>query len=368
MSSFIALITFIAASFFTTDPNFTVKGIVKDKVTNEPIPFAHVVVGDIVNVSNIDGEFIISSKSLEDQDTRLMVSYIGYNEFQKPIEEMGAYQTIYLEPSVTSLEEVTVMTGPSVMQEVFDRFHINYPMERQHMVGYYRESMKNWQETYYVAEGIMDIYAPNDLDKVKQPLVKPLRTRKKVFKELSLDEDILEGNASDMAHSSIWRKESFLSSKNRNNYDFFYAGVTTMGQHEVYIVEFEPNNAKGNTKGKLYIEEESYAIIKIAYHPILDDWKFWESVSWTEEYEQRGGHFEMVSVTFQGNSTNHTYQYDAHLVINESEPINYLPNKYGLLDQSDSFFEEAEDNFSDDFWTGFNFMKLDSNIADLMGE
>ncbi len=358
--------TFLIACFALANEPLNVKGIVKDKESNEPISFAHVLVGDIINISNIDGEFVISAADFDSNDVELKVSYMGYQDYAKSIDDLDDYHTIYLEPSVMKLEEVVVMTGPSIMEKVFNRFHINYEMGRQHMVGYYQESMTDWEKTYYVAEGIMDIYTPSNMDKLDHPLVKPLRTRKKVFNEIDLINEVLGGNASDMAQSSIWREQSFLSPKNRRNYEYYYSDATSMGSHEVLIVDFEPKNNKGNTKGKLYVDEESLAIIKIEYHPIIRDFSYWESVSWTEEYEQKNGMFEMISVSFSGTSTNHEYNYHALLVINQSNPITTLPEDIPLLDVYDSFFEEAQDDFTDSFWTGFNFMKLNSKVAQLV--
>jgi len=354
----------ISSLAYGNDPT-VIKGIVRDKETEEPIPFAHIVIGNIVNISNVEGEFIITAP---EEDESLKVSYMGYNDYTKPVTELDNYHTIYLEPSVTYLETVTVMTGFSIMDKVFDRFHLNYAMERQHMVGYYRESMSDWEQTYYVAEGIMDIYTPSDVDKLDHPLVQPLRTRKKVFNEIDEIEDVLGGNASDMAHSSIWRSGSFLSPKNRENYEYFYSGATTINNHGVFIVEFEPKNSKGDTKGKLYIDEESLAILRIEYFPIIEEFDYWESVSWTEEYEQKRGIFEMVSVSFHGTSTNHKFEYNALLVINESNTIRHIPKDDSLLNAEDAFFSKAQDNFNDSFWAGFNFMKLNSTVAQLLSK
>lgn len=351
---------------YANNESFTVKGIVKDKETDEPIPFAHVMLGNIINVSNIEGEFIITTHDQSMRNENIRVSFMGYEEYQKSAGELDSYHTIYLVPSVTQLGEVTVLTGSSIMEDVFDRFHSNYPMERQHMIGYYRESMGNWEETYYVAEGIMDIYTPSNIDKYQYPLVQPLRTRKKIFKNIDAIDDVLGGNASDMAHSSIWREDSFLSQKNRKHYEYFYSGATSLGDQEVYIVDFEPKTAKGNTRGKLYIQEETNAILKIDYQPILNDWTYWEEVSWSEEYEQRNGLFEMVSVSFNGVSTNHEFEYNALLIINESTSIDRLPTDQSLLGQDDTFFDKAQEDFADSFWTGFNFMKLDSDVAQLV--
>ena len=32
---------------------YTIKGVVKDKETEEPIPFAHIAIGDVINISNV---------------------------------------------------------------------------------------------------------------------------------------------------------------------------------------------------------------------------------------------------------------------------------------------------------------------------
>lgn len=345
---------------------YTIKGIVKDKETGEVIPFAHVLVGDVINVSNIDGEFVISAANFSKENVNLKVSYIGYENFSTPISNIDSYFTVFLKPSVTQLNDVAVYSGPSIMMQVFERFHLNYEMERQHMVGYYQESMSDWEKTYYVAEGIMDIYTPSNLDKNSYPLVNPLRTRKKVFEKIDEIDEVLGGNASDMAQSSIWRKQSFLGTKNRKNYEFYYSGATSIGEHDVLIVEFEPKNNKGNTTGKLYIDEETFALIKIEYDPIINDFSFWESVSWTEEYEQQDGIFKLVSVLFEGTSTNHTYNYHALLVINESKIIDELPSDIEMMDVHDSFYEMAQEDFTDSFWTGFNFMKLDNHVSRLL--
>lgn len=348
------------------DTPLSVKGVVIDKETNEPIPFAHIMVGDVINVSNIEGEFIISAADFNQSDVSLKVSYMGYNNYEMPLQNSPSYHRILLEPSLTRLDEVVVKTGNSVMEGVFERFHINYEMGSQHMVGYYMESMSNYEGPNYIAEGIMDIYTPSNVDQDAYPLVKPLKTRKKVFKEIDEIDHVLGGNASDMAHSSIWREGSFLTPKNRKNYNFFYSGATSIGKHNVLIIEFEPKNTKGDTKGKLYIEEETLAIVKIEYEPIVNDWTFWENVSWTEAYDLRNGLFEMVSVSFKGTSTNHAFEYEALLVINESNTIAAIPSDLEMLDHYDSFFYEAEEDFTDTFWAGFNFMKLNDSMKKLI--
>ena len=94
------------------------------------------------------------------------------------------------------------------MERAFNNFHLNYIMEPLHLLSYYQETLRDSIEYYYQAEGIVDIYTPSNLDKHGTPLVHAKRSRKKVYKPIS-EEFRLAGNAGDMAHSSIWRHDSF---------------------------------------------------------------------------------------------------------------------------------------------------------------
>lgn len=346
----------------------TIKGIVKDLETHEPIPFAHVVVGDIISLTNLDGEFVISASTVSNA-TPLQVSVMGYDLGSEKIANADEFHTIYLKPSTTALDEVMIISGQILMDKVFSRFHLNYEMSRQHMIGYYKEDLHDRDSMYYIAEGIVDIYIPPNIE-FDEALVSPIKTRKKVFK--SIDEQImfLKGNASDMAKSSIWRKNSFLSSKHRKNYDFIYTGMSQIGDQEVLIVEFEPINGKGNTNGRIFIEEKSLAVIKLEYHPEVTKTTLWKDVTWTEEFYEKDGMYELFRVSYEGSWDDYdkVYDYSALLVVNESTPTTNVPISKNLLSENHSFFDEADDDFSDSFWEGYNYVKLDVESALLLNK
>lgn len=86
-----------------------IKGIVKDAETKEPIPFAHIVVGDIISLSNIDGEFVIEAYSSSEK-FNLQVSVMGYELEDGVVEDATTFQTVLLKPSTVQLDEVTIMS------------------------------------------------------------------------------------------------------------------------------------------------------------------------------------------------------------------------------------------------------------------
>lgn len=348
-------------------PN-TITGVVKDAETKEPIPFAHVVVGQVISLTNLDGEFVIDPH-VDANHKLLQISVMGYDLSTTEITNGQDFYQIELRPSTMHLDEVTIVSGNVLMNDVFNRFHLNYEVTRKHMLGYYKENLNDSDSMYYLAEGIVDIYVPPNIE-FSHALVNPIRTRKKVFKEIGEDHVFLKGNASDMAQSSIWRKGSFLNPKNRKNYDFIYVGASNIGDKDVFIVEFEPKNSKGDTEGKIFIDEESLAVIKLEYHPIIKKSTFWSDVRWVEEYYEKNGLFELFRVSYTGSweEYNQDYTYNALLVVNESRATEDIPEDTFLLTEYDSFFHEAQDDFSDSFWDGYNYIKLDVASAHLVND
>ena len=339
-----------------------IKGIIKDKQTQDFIPFAHVILGNKVTISNINGEFSIPIEN-PTQKLELTISYLGFETYTEKIENYQKYYEVFIAPSTTQLQDVTVRSGPQIMRRAFNNFHLNYVMEPQQLEGYYKESMKDSVSYCYVTEGIMEIYTPSNLDKYKTPIVSPKRSRKKIYKQVD-EEDFLSGNASDMAHSSIWRPNSFLSKKNRKNYDYYYDGVSQIGNHTILVVDFEPKNRRGKTSGRLYIDDITYAILRIEYAPNTSRSNFWDKVSWTEEYELNKGSFQLVSVAYDGVASQGQKNYSAVLVVNDASVQYELPSDAQFIGIDDSFIEEANyENTKVAFWEGFHAIKLNDRVA-----
>ncbi len=253
--------------------------------------------------------------------------------------------------------EAKAVAGQSLMKSVFDRFHINYEMSRTHKIGYYKESMSDADAIYYLADGIVDIYIPSNLNQIENASISPIKTRKKAFKEVK-EENLLFGNASDMARSSVWRPNSFLSEKNRTHYTFIYQGDTTIDENDVSIVAFEPSSkSHGEAVGKIYVDKLSFAILKIDYKPIVHHSKYWSKVSWIEEFKFRNGAYELANVKFHGISIENDVQYDAILVMDQLEVLSRIPENETYIRENVSLFEKADEEFTESFWEGYDFLK-----------
>ncbi|MEM6641933.1 MAG: carboxypeptidase-like regulatory domain-containing protein [Bacteroidota bacterium] len=358
----ILMIMILPLLLFAEGEPVTIQGIVKDKVTREGVPFAHVFVDDQVTISNINGEFSLEISYENDLEVILQVSYLGYEPLKQAVTDFDRYLELFIEVSVTALDEVVVRSGPTIMDRVFRNMHLNYIMEPLHMETYYLESLRDTLGFRYVTEGILDVYTPSNVDKFGNPWAHLLRSRKRVYKPVKVD-NLLAGNASDMAHHSIWRFDSFLHKRNRDKYEFYYDGTTTMGQHSVLVVEFEPKSRKGNTTGRLYIDDITYAILKMEYHPNTTKSEFWDYVYWTEEFELIDGSFELVNVSYEGLAEKGEEKYEAVLVINSTKVSYQVPDDQILLGTDMTIFEAADETPSvESFWKGYNSLKLNQRV------
>ncbi|MEM6736093.1 MAG: carboxypeptidase-like regulatory domain-containing protein [Bacteroidota bacterium] len=351
-------------SLIASDEQIIIKGVIMDKQTGEPISFAHITIGNKITITDINGEFAVP---IENPSKRLVlkISYQGYETHIEEVTDFNKYYKIFIVPSTIRLDDIRVRSGPEIMRNVFNNFFINYTMESQLLEAYYRETMKDTMDYCYVTEGIMNIYTPSNIDRFRTPIVKLQRSRKKIYKPVD-EENFLTGNASDMAHSSIWRFDSFLGEKNRDNYHYFYDGTSTIGDHSVLIVDFEPKNEKGNTSGTLFIDNVTYAILRIEYHPDTEESEFWDNVSWTEEYELLRGSFDLVSTTFNGVADGGNKLYTAVLIVHHSHVEYDTPSDEELMDIigiNDTFIKKAEDDTQGDFWEGFHTLKLNDRVA-----
>ena len=218
----------------------------------------------------------------------------------------------------------------ALMEEVFNRFHINYEMSRTHKSGYYKETMVDSDSLCYLADGIVEIYVPSNLNDKDNAAVHPVRTRKKFFKKID-EEYILIGNASDMARSSVWRPRTFLNHKNRHHYEYRYTNDTTYNGKYTNVIEFKSVNGNGISSGKLFVDAESYAIVKMIYSPILSEKeKMWKTITWTEEFEFRNGAYELATVNFKGVSKEN-FTYEAFLAMEQLETVTEIPSDLSFI-------------------------------------
>lgn len=345
----------------TSDEVINVSGKVVDQQTNQPLPFAHIFIRDVGTVSNVDGVFNIAvDESFLNHEIK--ASFIGYKSSTLTLREGKDLSNLILvlAPVAMELEGVEVRSGEKILRNILNRLDFNYEYAHQNALCFFREQLSTQLSEKYVAEGIVDIYLPNNHSD-NDIQVSVVKSRKESYDDdLSDDFVMIKGHAMDMIQSIVWRDDSFLNPKHRKHYDFTYDGVTMYNDREVLIVKFWPSSRRGRFKGKMFVDINSYAIIKVEYFPDTSRSSFWEQVRWTEEFNYRNGRWFLSRVSYEGQwyENDQLYDFESLLVVNIVETVEDTPAMGLLMSKNDTFYEEADHApHAEDFWKGFSYVK-----------
>jgi hypothetical protein len=85
-------------------------GSVKDAATGEPLAYATIGLSKHIDqtVSDADGKFEFSAPATAEPDT-LIVTYVGYGKFTKPVRQLASFENVRLNEYATMLDEVRIV-------------------------------------------------------------------------------------------------------------------------------------------------------------------------------------------------------------------------------------------------------------------
>jgi outer membrane receptor protein involved in Fe transport len=137
MKHFFLVLLMVSSSILSAQPksnsdvkNGSVSGRIIDSSINEPLPYVNIIIkdtnGNILKggITNDDGTFLI--EKIPEGNIIVSIQFIGYKTIDKPIQlGNGNYQInlgdIILEEEATSLDEVTIVSDVSTIQQKVDR-------------------------------------------------------------------------------------------------------------------------------------------------------------------------------------------------------------------------------------------------------
>lgn len=109
--------------FFTLSQRVTVKGVVTDKKSNEPLAFVNILSdGGWGATTDIDGKFVVKTNI---NNCCLKLTYVGYEELNYSIDFNKKEQHIALTPKIFNLEEVMIFPGENPAHRIIDNVVAN---------------------------------------------------------------------------------------------------------------------------------------------------------------------------------------------------------------------------------------------------
>lgn len=334
------------------------RGRIVDAESNTPLPYANIISNETGTSSNQDGKFILHLNDAT-AETAITIKYIGYQNFHTTAQYVKQNPEIKLIPESEILETVTVYSAENIIDDLINHYQINYEFNDLMLKSYYKESIQLSSNYFYIGEGLFDIYLPTVFSEDKT-IVSSIKTRKKEFDGIdTIAVPHVTGHVSDMVNAATRRKSSFLSKEGRQHYEYSKEDLSYYDGREVFKIHFEPKDKLGRSRGTLYVDAESKAIIKADYYPLIENQLFWSHAHWTEEFKEIDGTWYIHRVSYVGEWTNdnQVYRYQADMIITDSEVIKSSPNLDHQLSDTASLFDEAT-SFSSEFWEEQNHLLL----------
>ena len=385
-----------------------VKGKIIDSKSQKPVAFAHVGIPErgIGTTTAGNGSFLLKvpkqySKSM------LMVSYIGYKTFEKPIASINKYITIKLKRVPTQLQEVVVMDErrvENIIRKAVRAIPDNYPRYPTNMTGFYRESKTDKDQNYlYLAEGVLDIYKTSYKNKKdgqlkliegrKVDLVNPDSTRIATF---------TSGHWSSHRFDFVKNREDFIDERYFPVYKYWISGITEYNGRAVYIISFDKDesakavsieergssglnifnlnfskkkkkSSHGRMKGKLYIDTTSYAFLRAEFEIRKEGLKKyndyplyvgrWKGNKYIVNYRQVQGKWYFSESFREGH-----YR-DGGIYSNEFVVTEINPKRGGTIPYLDRLenhiaFRKNTGSYDPDFWKDWNVTLLSGALEE----
>lgn len=241
--------------------------------SHSALPYANIGIRgkQVGTISNQNGEFSLTLSSSNQKDT-LVVSYVGYKNFEIPIVQLKENEvSIILQEDFISLQEVVIRNNDpvSLIKASLNKIPSNYPQKPANLTSFYRESvLKNNKYMIYL-ESILDIYKNPYSGEAITDRVKVFKSRK-IYDVSRLDTISfrLKGGIEGCLLLDIVRHQpEFLHPELMDFYSYRLVDISTYDNNSVYIIEFKPkpNMELPLLEGKLIMDTKSLAIIRAEF-------------------------------------------------------------------------------------------------------
>ncbi|MFA5418301.1 MAG: carboxypeptidase-like regulatory domain-containing protein [Bacteroidales bacterium] len=143
-SALLLLLPLLAMITATGQNPANLRGVVYDEKTNEPLPYANIIVLHkyIGTVSNESGDFYLKRSGLEDTDT-ISFQYIGYQTKKYIVGDLESVFTVSLKEDLINLSETFIYGNPpnakDIIKKVVENREANYKTTSSKNQAFIRE-------------------------------------------------------------------------------------------------------------------------------------------------------------------------------------------------------------------------------------
>ena len=254
------------------------KGEIVDAKTKEVLEFATIAVSNsnISTISNMDGAFALKVP-LDLLKENAVISYLGYNSRTISLENFTeGSMSIKMEESFEKLPDVNLVEANpiQVIKKVMKNKKANSYEQPLIVKAFYRESIKKRKTYASLSEAVVEVYkqpgGAAGTDYIKLEKVRKSTDYRKID---TLVIKLQGGPYNNLNMDFVRNKDLFFSNDIFEIYQFSFDKIITMDNRNVYVIDFiqKATIVEPFYKGKLYIDVESYALVKSVFSLHLEN-------------------------------------------------------------------------------------------------
>jgi len=374
-------------------------GQVLDKKHNEPVPYVYVYIlnKNIGTITNNAGDFIIKIP-IENANDSIFFSCIGYNKVVKKVNDlMPGQNLIFLEENYIQIKAVTIkyIDPKTIIKSSFEKINHNYSRIPLMLTAFYRETIKQNHDYVALSEAILRLYkAPYNHYAGDQVMI--YKGRKSPFvKQMDTVRFKFQGGIYTCLLLDIAKNPSnFMADEFIDYYDYNLEDIINIQERVTYVIAFDQreNIHYPLYKGKIYIDRESLAIVRVEF--MLSPKGIDYAAALLVQKSPSGVKVKPVSSTYivnyvarnniwalnyireevkfkvhkKFNFYNTLFDLTAEMVITQTDSTNVQRFKTSETVRSKDIFVEKVGKYDDSFWGGFNFIKPDLSLEEALDE
>jgi len=355
-----------------------IQGSLTDAKTGAEIPFAHIYVKNSRQgtIANQEGRFQLYLYKAD--TTVLVISTIGYQKMEIPLNNYIDDYKIQLKEDLIKLAEVVILSrdyAKELVQKSIQAIPNNYPTEPERLTGFIREilskdSLKN--DPYYISEAEIEVSKSDYKKSSETGDVSIIKGRKFISTDMdSVSFRIYAGAHLPHRFDMVKARSAVLNESQLKNFEFDVIDTLRYEDQSLFKVAFK-SKGKKEISGNLFILNQNWAIVKfdIRYEKgasfflteVLSSLErqyleysgsyFWKDNVWRlSNVEYRTAFLTNDDVKVFLNS-----QYSTHEVLPELTPIPY-PDRIQFRD----YLLESVDTYSPDYWDGYSIVKAETS-------
>lgn len=273
---YILVFLLIQPSVIAQDENSTdyneYKGTIVDGKTKKALEYASISVSNsnVSTISNLEGGFLLKVP-VALKNEKVIITYLGYKNKTIPLSSFGTDQMmINMEESFEELPDVNLVEGDpiSVLKKVIARKKVNSYNEPVIEKAFYRESIKKRRTYASLSEAVVDVYKQQRGGSPSDYVILNKSRKSTDYKKIDTLVIKLQGGPyNNLSMDMIRNQDLFFTPDMFEIYKFTFDKMINLDNRNVYVIDFvqRPSIVEPFYQGKLYIDTESFALVKTVF-------------------------------------------------------------------------------------------------------